>query len=142
MKQLAPIPEKLSFEYCIAYLEKKNWNGKPTCPYCSSKRATRILNEYRYHCNNCNTPYSVTVNTIFHHTHVPLQKWFWAIFLVLASNDRVTGRQLAIVLDINKNTACGMLSAIKNTAKHIRHNAFLEEIANMVNQYIVMDANL
>ena len=37
----------------------------------------------RHHCNGCNTTFSVTVDTIFHHTHLDLQKWFLAISLVL-----------------------------------------------------------
>jgi transposase-like protein len=30
--------------------------------------------QQRYHCNNCNTSYSVTVGTIFHDTKLDLQK--------------------------------------------------------------------
>lgn len=134
MKSLRCVPDILTPEYCITYLEEKRWNGKPVCPYCDSKRATRIHN--RYHCNNCNTAYSATVDTIFHHTHVPLHKWFWAIALILSDSDRISARQLAVVLDINKNTACGIVRHIQLNVKDIKHRDFLEDIVSAVNRYI------
>ena len=64
---------------CIAHLEKVRWKVKPICPYCGSDRTTAAPTEQRHHCNNCKTSFSVTVGTIFHHTHLPLQKWLLAV---------------------------------------------------------------
>jgi hypothetical protein len=61
--------------------------------------------EHRFHCNACNTTFSVTVNTIFHHTHLPLQKWFLAISLMLNSKKGLSTRQLARDIEVNRNTA-------------------------------------
>jgi len=47
----------------------------------------------------------VTVRTVFHHTHLPLQKWFLAIVLLLGARKGVTTLQLARELEVNKNTA-------------------------------------
>ena len=63
-------------EDCITHLEKIKWDNKAICPYCKESKTTKVVKEQRYHCNNCNTSFSVTVNTIFHHTHLPLQKCF------------------------------------------------------------------
>ena len=68
---------------CIAHLERVRWRGSPTCPYCSSDRVSAMPKEARHHCNNCKTSFSVTVGTIFHRTHLPLQKWLLAVSLVL-----------------------------------------------------------
>ncbi len=68
---------------CILYLEEVRWKGKPICPYCGSIRSTSIHKEWRYHCNKCHTSFSVTTGTVFHRTHLPLQKWFLAISLLL-----------------------------------------------------------
>ena len=57
-------------EDCIRHLESIRWKGKPTCPYCKSKNCTPMPKEHRYHCNSCNTSYSVTVGTIFHKTKI------------------------------------------------------------------------
>lgn len=99
-------------EDCIAHIENVRWRGKPVCPYCASDRVS--ANEHRQHCNNCNTSFSVTVNTIFHHTHLPLQKWFLAISLILNAKKGLSARQLGRDLEINKNTAWYMGMRIRN----------------------------
>ena len=58
---------------CIAHLEYVRWKDKPKCVYCNSIKTTPLPKENRHHCNNCNTTFSVTVGTIFHHTHLALQ---------------------------------------------------------------------
>jgi transposase-like protein len=90
---------------CIAHIEQVRWKGDPVCPYCGSDRATAMPKEQRYHCNNCKTSFSATVKTIFHHTHLPLQKWFVALSLVLNAKKGIAARQLARDLEVNKDTA-------------------------------------
>jgi len=90
---------------CIAHLEKVRWDNKAKCPYCQSNNTTPAPKENRYHCNNCNTSFSVTVGTIFHHTHLPLQKWFLAICMTLNAKKGVAARQMARHLRVNKDTA-------------------------------------
>ncbi|MCC5599062.1 transposase [Nostoc favosum] len=101
-------------EECLALLEQIRWGGKPKCPYCESTNATAYKNERRYHCNECFTSYSVTVGTLFHKTHVELQKWFVAIHLVLNSPGGISVRQLAKEIGVNKNTASYMIARIRN----------------------------
>lgn len=90
---------------CIRHLEQVRWNGKPRCPYCKSAKQSSTKGVIRYHCNSCNTSYSVTVGTIFHKTHVDLQKWFLAISIIINSVKSISARQLAKDIKTNKNTA-------------------------------------
>lgn len=99
---------------CIAHIERVRWHGKPACPYCKSARTTPMPKESRHHCNSCNTTFSVTVDTIFHHTHLDLQIWFLAISLVLNAKKGISARQLARDLKVNKNTAWFMGMRIRN----------------------------
>jgi len=98
---------------CLKHLEAVRWNDEPKCPYCRSKRQTPLKNEHRYHCNACNTSYSVTVGTIFHKTKIDLQRWFLAISLVLNAKKGLSARQLARDIEVNKNTAWFMLMRIR-----------------------------
>ncbi|MDB9511053.1 IS1595 family transposase [Kamptonema animale CS-326] len=93
-------------------LEEIRWGGKPQCPYCGSTNSTPIKKELRYHCNSCFTSYSVTVGTLFHKTHVDLQKWYQAIQLVLTTGN-ISVRKLAQEIEVNKNTASYMLVRIR-----------------------------
>jgi transposase-like protein len=99
---------------CIAYLERLRWPGKPICPRCGLSCSTPRPKELRHRCNRCPITYSVTVRTVFQGTHVPLQKWFLAIAIVIrAGRGQVRGRTLAKELKVNKNTACQMLNRIE-----------------------------
>jgi len=97
---------------CFQHLEKIRWNNMPKCPYCGSSNYSNMKDEHRYHCNTCNTSYSVTVGTIFHNTKLPLQKWFLAVSLVLNAKE-ITVRQLAKNIQVTKDTAWRMLMQIR-----------------------------
>lgn len=100
-------------EDCLALLEQIRWAGTPQCPYCESLKSRKLKNEYRYQCNECFTSYSVTVGTLFHKTHVDLEKWFLAIHLVLNSAKGMSVRQLAKEIGVNKNTASYIIARIR-----------------------------
>ena len=101
-------------ESCIDHLEKVRWGDKPKCPYCKSDKQTPLKEkQQRYHCNNCNTSYSVTVGTIFHDTKLDLQKWFLAISLILNAKKGISSRQLARDLETRPNTAWRMQMQIR-----------------------------
>jgi len=119
---------------CLDYLEKVRWKGKPTCPYCRSRACTPLRKENRYHCNTCNTSYSVTVRTIFHKTKLPLQKWFLAICLILNSKKGISARQLARDISVNKDTAWYMAMRIRRAM--IEQRDLLLGIVEMDETYI------
>lgn len=121
---------------CIAHLERIRWNSKPTCPYCQSQSSSPYPQKSRHHCNNCNTTYSVTVGTIFHHTHLPLQKWFLAISLILNAKKGIAARQLARDLEVNKNTAWYLAMRIRNAMTESTQRELLHGIVEMDETYI------
>jgi len=98
---------------CLIYLEQIRWGDTQKCTYCGSTRRTLMIQERRYHCNTCNTSFSVTVGTPFHQTHLSLQKWFQAIALLLNPRGCISVRQLARHLNVNKDTAWRMVLKIR-----------------------------
>ncbi len=119
-------------EDCLALLEQVRWGGKPKCPYCESTNFRKLKNERRYQCNECFTSYSVTVGTLFHKTHVDLQKWFIAIHLVLNSQEGISVRQLAKEIGVNKNTAHYMIERIQEAI--IEKSDLLQKLIQLDNQ--------
>jgi transposase-like protein len=113
---------------CLAYLEQVRWNGTPTCPYCSSTNSTHIKREQRYHCNECFNSYSVTVDTIFHKTHLDLSKWFHAINLIDRGYPSMSIRKLAVSLGVNKNTAALIIARISKERQN--NSEMLNKIAD------------
>ena len=121
---------------CIVHLENVRWHGKPRCVYCQSLNVTPAPKEQRHHCNNCNTTFSVTVGTIFHHTHLPMQKWFFAVTLVLNAKKGVSARQLARDLKVNKDTAWRMGMKIREAMREQEQRTLLTGLVEMDEAYI------
>ncbi len=121
---------------CINYLGLVRWHGTPMCPYCHSDHTTPMPGEQRHHCNNCNTTFSVTVGTIFHHTHLPLQKWFLAISLILNAKKGISARQLARDLEVNKNTAWFLAMRIRKAMAEPEQRNLLQGLVEMDETYV------
>lgn len=100
---------------CVDHLETLMWNNNPICPYCASNHFTSSQEENRYHCNTCNTSYSVTVGTLFHKTKIDLQKWFYAIHLITEPDSKLTTREFAKKINTTKDTAWRIMNEIKNS---------------------------
>ena len=121
---------------CISHLEAVRWGSTPTCPYCQSERVTSRPTEQRHHCNACNTSFSVTVRTIFHHSHIPLQKWFLAVALVLNAKKGIASRQLARDLEVNKNTGWRMAMKIREAMNESEQRHILSGLVEMDETYV------
>jgi len=119
---------------CINHLEKVRWNNKPTCPYCKSTNQTPMPKENRYHCNTCNTSFSVMVGTIFENTKLDFQKWFLAISLVLNAKKGISARQLARDIEVTKDTAWFMMMRIRKAM--VEYGELLEGIIEADETYI------
>ena len=71
-------------EKCRARLVELRWPRGVTCPRCQSKSISKVLERDQYDCNQCRYQFSATSGTIFHDTHLPLSKWFLAIYFMTA----------------------------------------------------------
>jgi transposase-like protein len=86
---------------CRAYLEQLRWPDGPACPKCKAKDIVRVGGrEEMLRCKACEQQFSVTVNTIFHDSHLPLTKWFLATYLICESKKGVSALQIKRVLGI------------------------------------------
>jgi transposase-like protein len=99
---------------CMDLLETVIWDNVPKCPYCGSTNSVKLTDGVRYHCNKCNTSYSITVKTIFHKTKVPLQKWFYIILLKEKNGLDISVRELGEQIDTTKDTANRMVNKVNN----------------------------
>ena len=116
-------------ESCVEHLEKVRWGDTPKCPYCQSERTTR--NAGRHFCYNCKTSFSVTVGTIFHRTHLPLQKWFLAIALILNAKKGISALQLSRDLEVNKNTGWRIAMQIRKAMTQRVERGLLTGVVEM-----------
>lgn len=67
----------------------------------------------RWWCNKCRRSFSVMINTIFHGSRLPLQKWFVAISILINAKKSVSSHQLGRDLDIPVKTAYSLSQRIR-----------------------------
>lgn len=128
------------------YLEAKRWNGSPVCPKCGS--AGKMHKQIRdgvegYHrCPDCLAVFTVRTGTIFERSHVPLDKWLFAIYLLASSRKGISSLQLSKELGITQKTAWFMLQRIREARGNDRNdddddgNGFLRGIVEADETYI------
>jgi len=120
---------------CVEFLEQRRWGNKLICPYCHSSHTHRNKKTQHY-CYACKTSFSVTVGTIFHHTHLPLQKWFLAISLILNAKKGISALQLSRDIEVNKNTAWRIAMQIRKAMTQSDHRNLLTGIVEMDETYV------
>lgn len=98
----------------VKMLEEIIWHGQPVCPYCKSQNFTAVRDSDRYHCNTCNTSYTVTVNTVFHKTKIPLVKWYYIIYLKETGGLNIPLRTLGDEMGVTKDTANRIVNKVNN----------------------------
>jgi transposase-like protein len=98
---LADLVEQFgSNDRCREYLEHLRWPDGVECPKCESKSISRIKTRKQFDCNDCRKRFSVTAGTIFHDSHLPLWKWFAAVYLMCESKKGLSALQLKRMLKI------------------------------------------
>jgi transposase-like protein len=122
-------------EKCIKYLEKLRWNNKPICPFCLEREhITKRHNTISYHCNSCNSDFTVLYGTIFEGTRLELPKWFQLIMLMLNAKKGISAKQLMRDVEIGYSTA--WYCAMRVRSGMIDHcNILLENIVEMDESY-------
>ena len=89
-----------SDETCREALEKIRWPHGPTCIRCGLVGVPELPVGGIYQCASCCYQFSVTAGTIMHDSHLPLRKWFLAIYFMCVSKKGVSALQLKRTLGI------------------------------------------
>ena len=103
---------------CIDHLESVRFANDPYCPLCGSTGNVKRKKENdlvgRWNCHDCKKSFNVLSGTIFQGTHIPLQKWFVAIALVINAKKRLSSYQLGRDLELNQKSAWYMQQRIRS----------------------------
>lgn len=105
-------------------LEKMRWPNGPACPHCGGadpyrltpsgtsdkKRTTR---KGLLKCRACRKQFTVTVGTVFEDSHIPLNIWLQAIYLLCSSKKGMSAHQLHRMLGITYKSAWFMAHRLR-----------------------------
>jgi transposase-like protein len=121
---------------CREYLETLKWMGKTKCPRCGSEKISHIKKRGQYDCDACRYQFSVTAGTIFHDSHLPLWKWFLAVYLMAESKKGISANQLKRSLKISYKTAWYLCHRIRKAMREITPGPQLTGIVEVDETYV------
>lgn len=124
---------------CLSFLETQRWGKDSTnryCPHCGSVKTYKFADGKLFKCGDCRKKFTVKVGTMFSDSHVPLQKWFYAIYLNTSLKKGISSIQLAKYLDITQKTAWFMLQRIRHSVEQAGRGDLLGNIVEADETYI------
>lgn len=100
-----------------AWLEALLWADGRVCGYCGSIDDSTALptRPGYYQCNakGCRKQFTVMVGTVFERSHIPLNKWLMAAFLLSASKKGISAHQMHRMLGITYKSAWFMMHRLR-----------------------------
>ena len=101
-------------------LERMRWPNGVACPRCGGSDPYKITPKAGsktrkgvYKCSACRKQFTVTVGTVFEDTHIPLNKWMQAIYLLCSSKKGISAHQLHRMLGITYKSAWFMAHRLR-----------------------------
>lgn len=113
---------------CRTMLEELRWPDGPRCPRCESKKLSRMYERGQFDCDACGYQFSVMAGTIFHDTHLPLRKWFLAVFLMCESKKGISANQMKRMLGVSYKTAWYLCHRIRAAMGEVAAQTLLRGI--------------
>lgn len=129
---------KLTEDEAREHLERLLWPNGPTCPHCGSvneaaKLAGKSTRPGLYKCRPCRRQFTVTVNTIFHRSHIPLRTWLMAFAILCSAKKGVSALQL------QRQLGLGSYQSAWHMAHRIRHAMARDPLKGMLSGRVEVD---
>jgi transposase-like protein len=101
------------------WLEAQLWPDGPVCGHCGTLNEATPLGTRPglYQCNACRKQFTVTVGTLFERSHIPLNKWLMAAFLICASKKGMSTHQLHRMLGVSYKSTWFMMHRIREAMR-------------------------
>jgi transposase-like protein len=101
-----------SEDQALDYLVKYRWPDGVRCLACGHSKVYRIDTHGKtkkpcrvYECADCGLHFSATTGTLFHDSHLPLQKWFMAMALMCEAKKGISALQVQRHIGVAYKTA-------------------------------------
>ena len=121
------MPEASFFEWqrqfgteadCLNHLKKMRWPNGFVCPRCGCDHGYDVTTRNTYECSQCHKQTSITADTLFHGSRIPLAKWFWAIYFLGSDKGSISALRLSKLIEVNWRTARLILSKLRTAMGH------------------------
>lgn len=99
------------------YLESRLWPNGPVCPVCGKGDRVTTRKDGFYRCNACQEDFTVRTGTIFERSHIPLNKWIYAMYLLVTARKGISSMQLAKEIGVTQKSAWFMLHRLREACE-------------------------
>jgi transposase-like protein len=133
LSHLVPTAEKAR-----QYLERKRWDETGRlCPHCSHAHSVARGGERTgyYRCCKCKAEFTVRTGSVFERSHIPLDKWILAIYLMVTARKGISSLQISKELSIRQKSAWFMMHRIR-AAMGTREGEMLRGIIEVDETYV------
>ncbi|MDN3588512.1 7TM diverse intracellular signaling domain-containing protein [Pedobacter aquatilis] len=91
-------------EHCYKYIAELKWSGGYCCKRCTNQHFLTGQTIYSRRCTKCGYDESVTANTLFQNSRIPINKALYMLFLVCSSKGTISSYKLSQLLSIRQST--------------------------------------
>src|SRR5437868_13270703 len=97
------------------WLENLLWADGRACGYCGvvDDNSELLSRPGYYQCNACRKQFTVMVGTVFERSHIPLNKWLMAAFLLCASKKGISAHQIHRMIGVSYKSTWFMMHRIR-----------------------------
>ena len=107
-----------SDEICLNRIMEVRFGMRHVCRKCQKDSTFhKLANVRAFACSHCGDHVHPTAGTVFQDTRTPLQSWFYAIYLFVATRHGVSGKELQRTLGVTYKTAYRMGMQIRDLMK-------------------------
>jgi len=101
------------------YIESIKWPDGPCCPKCGSINVGKIKSRNRHQCREkgCRRQFSLTTGTIFEGTHLGLDQWMAAAWMIANCRNGVSSCEIARTIGCKQQSAWHLLHRVRHLMK-------------------------
>jgi transposase-like protein len=102
------------------YLEALRWGADRVCPHCGTVNesfSTKKPGVYRCRSKECRKDFSVTTKSVMESSHIKLNVWLQALFLMASSKKGISSHQLHRALGITYKSAWFLTRRIREAMR-------------------------
>jgi transposase-like protein len=110
----------------LDYLIKQRWPNGVRCLACDHDKIYKIATKGKsgkpcrlFECADCGLHFSATTGTLFHDSHLPLQKWFMAMALMGEAKKGISANQIARHIGVQYKTAWYLCHRIRKAMQEM-----------------------
>jgi hypothetical protein len=101
---------------CMKWLVAKRWpDGVVTCPTCGRTDATFLPDLGKWQCKSAHKSrqFSAKVGTIFEDSHIPLEKWLVALWMICNCKNGISSYEIHRTVGVTQKSAWFMLHRLR-----------------------------